>query len=786
MRTFKYYILFGILNFLVFAVNAQKKTDAHIIGHVTANGQHLPFASIVLKGTTIGTSADETGHFSMLNLPLGSYTVRAQVLGYKSEEKEVELVEGKTAEIKFELVEDLIGLEQVVVTANRNEQNRKDAMTLVNSLTPKLFLNTNSVNLGEGLNFTPGLRLENNCQNCGFTQVRMNGMEGPYSQVLINSRAIFSGLAGVYGLELFPANMIERVEVVRGGGSALYGSNAIAGTINLITKDPINSAFEVNTGLSLIGVGHETSGGIVPDRNINFNASVVDAEAKAGVSVFGFYRQMDPFDANNDGFSEIAQINNTTVGTRAYHRTGKRGKITFDYFNINEKRRGGDRFAYSLHEANIAEAVTHNINTGALSYDQLFNHADKLSVFASVQNVARDSYYGAGMDPSAYGATSDLSYALGAQFSLEREKLGFAPGNLVMGLENNGGYLNDKKLGYFDWENNIHTPNTLVADQSSQNVAAFVQSEWEFGSFKSSLGLRVDHYVIDDKTNATLPVEGTVLSPRISLKYEISTNLMSRLSYSHGFRAPQIFDEDLHIEVSSARKVVHVNDPGLKQEESRSIMASLDMNHTWGTFQNQGLIEGFYTRLNNPFVNDYGTPDADGTVVYTRVNANDGAFVAGVNLEWNLAPSPVFMAKVGFTAQISEYDKPQELDEKRFVRTPNTYGFVTIDYDVVKNLCLMVSGNYTGSMLVPYFGTELPTGVDGIMKKSDPFFDLGLKVAYDIKLNGTILQLSTGVKNLFNSYQSDFDSGEFRDPGYMYGPGTPRVIYFGLRFSNIK
>lgn len=155
-------------------------------------------------------------------------------------------------------------------------------------------------------------------------------------------------------------------------------------------------------------------------------------------------------------------------------------------------------------------------------------------------------------------------------------------------------------------------------------------------------------------------------------------------------------------------------------------------------------------------------------------------------MEWNLAPSPTFMAKMGFTVQISEYDKPQELDEKRFVRTPNTYGFVTIDYDVFKNFCLMLSGNYTGSMLVPYFGTELPTGVDVIMKKSDPFFDLGLKVAYDIKLNGTILQLSTGVKNLFNSYQSDFDSGEFRDPGYIYGPGTPRVIYFGIRFSNIK
>lgn len=603
-----------LLSVSVFS-RAQEKTDAHIIGHVTANGNHLPFATVLLKGTTIGTSTDETGHFSILNLPVGTYVVRAQAIGYKSQEKEVVLTKNKTVELKFDLAEDLIGLEQVVVSANRNEQNRQEAMTIVNSLTPKLFLNTNSVNLGEGLNFTPGLRLENNCQNCGFTQVRMNGMEGPYSQVLINSRPIFSGLAGVYGLELFPANMIERVEVVRGGGSALYGSNAIAGTINLITKDPINSAFEVNSGLSLIGTGMSGTGGAAQDKNINFNASVVDLEAKAGVTVFGFYRNHDPFDANNDGFSEMSSITNSTVGTRAYHRTGKRGKVTFDYFNIREKRRGGDRFEYPLHESNIAESVEHNINTGALSFDQLFANDDHLNVFGSVQNVDRDSYYGAGMDPSAYGKTTDLSYSAGTQFSMERSKLLFAPGNLVAGIENNGGYLTDKKLGYYDAVTDTHLPNTLVADQSSQTFGAYVQSEWEFGNFKTSLGLRTDHYQIDDRTNATAPASGTVFSPRVSIKYQLSQNIMARLSYSHGFRAPQIFDEDLHIEVSSARKVLHENDPNLKQEESRSVMASLDLSIPLGKIQNQWLVEGFYTKLLDPFVNEYGTPDSTGTVI---------------------------------------------------------------------------------------------------------------------------------------------------------------------------
>jgi len=135
-------------------------------------------------------------------------------------------------------IRNVLGIEEVVVTGDRNKTNRTESSTIVSILTPKLFATIQSVTLSEGLNFCPGLRMENNCQNCGFSQVRMNGMEGPYSQILINGRPIFSGLAGVYGLELIPSSMIERVEVVRGGGSALYGSNAIAGTINLIFKRP--------------------------------------------------------------------------------------------------------------------------------------------------------------------------------------------------------------------------------------------------------------------------------------------------------------------------------------------------------------------------------------------------------------------------------------------------------------------------------------------------------------------------------------------------------------------
>ena len=217
----------------------KKETDANIIGHVMCDGEHLPFASIYIKGTNIGTTSDETGHYKIINIPIGTHILVARSVGYKSQEIEIDVCIGETKEINFELEKDVLNLSEVVITGERKMIYKKKSSIIVNTLSPKLFDLTQSTSMGENLNYCPGLRMENNCQNCGSSQVRMNGMDGPYSQILINGRPIFSSLASVYGLELIPTNMIDRIEIVRGGGSALYGSNAIAGTINIILKDAI-------------------------------------------------------------------------------------------------------------------------------------------------------------------------------------------------------------------------------------------------------------------------------------------------------------------------------------------------------------------------------------------------------------------------------------------------------------------------------------------------------------------------------------------------------------------
>ncbi|MBN2699346.1 MAG: TonB-dependent receptor [Bacteroidales bacterium] len=783
-------IWFIVIMFLSKSVYAQKaETGAGITGHVGCCGQDIPLANVVLKGTAIGTVTDETGHFHLVNLPVGKVTLYVRRLGYTPLEKSLVTVAGKTMEIDFELEEDILSLDEIVVSADRTAQKRTDAPVIVNIISPKLFTATHSLVLGEGLNFSPGLRVENNCQNCGFTQVRMNGLEGAYSQVLINSRPIFSGLAGVYGLELIPSNMIERVEIVRGGGSAMYGSNAIAGTINIILKDPVADLYEAGTACSLVGIGLDGSGGKSPDFSVSLNSSMVSDDRKMGMSIYGFTRKRYLFDANEDGFSEIAPMNHLSLGTRVFQRFGYRSKLALDFFTIREQRDGGNKQDLPMHERDIAEAVEHELKTIALTFEQYVRQYDLLSIYTAWQFLNRDSYYGANRSLKGYGNSKDRTCNTGIQY-----KAVFSKSSIISGIENSIGLLDDRKLGYPDYTQALivndtiqyvpHAGNATVANQSSVTIGMFSQYELKLSRVTLTMGGRYDHYTVKNMARENLDAKrGGVFSPRISLMFELTDELRARAGYSHGYRAPQIFDEDLHIETSGTRQVIHVNDPGLKQETSNSFTASLDFNGLVGRVHTGLLTEAFYTRLENPFVNKIGVPDDQGLVVYTRRNAEEGATVKGFNMELKIKPLKTFSFNSGFTLQSSLYDVAREFDEKHFLRTPDQYGFFALEWNFTKQCELSVTGNYTGSMLLPYFGPET-NPVTGELRKSSGFFDASLKLSFTMQLNGMDLLFYAGIKNIFNAYQQDFDAGPGRDPAYIYGPLTPRTIYIGIKTGN--
>ena len=743
---------------VVLSAGAQN-TDAHIHGHVIdkATGEHLPYIVVMLKGTTIGVTTEHTGHYMIRNIPEGRFTIEVSAIGYKTQTREVNIAKGRSYEVNFTLEEDFVQIDGVIVSATRSETTRRMSPTLVNVVGMDTYDRTNATTVAQGLSFQPGVRVENNCQNCGFQQVRINGLDGQYTQILIDSRPIFSALAGVYGIEQLPANMVDRVEVMRGGGSALFGSSAIAGTINIITREPVrNSAAISHTATSVAGSSalHNTT---------DINASIVSEDNKLGIAVFGQNTAKDAWDANGDGFTELSAISGQTMGFRGYLKTGLYSKLTAEYHHLQEFRRGGDNLDLPPHEAMIAEQTDHGINTGGLKFDWFSkDQRHRLNTFASLQHIERESYYGAGKDPNAYGKTTDLTWVVGAQYIYKAEKCVFMPADLTVGLEYNEDYLRDNMWGY-----------NRTTDQIVRIVSAYAQNEWKNSQWGILLGGRLDKHNL---------IDGIIFSPRANIRYNPTENVNFRASYSYGFRAPQAFDEDLHIDnVGGTVSMIRLSDD-LTVEKSQSVSVSADIYHRWGNWQANMLAEGFFTDLDDVFaLRELGFEN--GILIKERHNES-GARVFGGNLEGKVAYKNLLQVQMGVTVQKSRYKESRSWGEgvestRAMFRTPDLHGYMTASYNLFKELTLALTGTYTGSMLVEHHAGMIEKNMT---VRTPDFWDMGLKAAYNLKLYENFnLQVNAGVQNILNSFQNDFDSGADRDSGYMYGPTLPRTFFIGLK-----
>ena len=728
---------------------------------------------IKVKGTTIVTTTDNTGHFYLKNLPEGTFGIEARYLGYSSQTINVTIKKEKSQEVNFTLNPNDTDIDEVVVSANRNETKRSLAPNLVNVIGSKVFDITQSTCLAKGLNFQPGVRTEDDCQNCGFTQVRINGLDGHYSQILVNSRPVFSSLNGVYGLEQIPANMIDRVEVVRGGGSALFGASAIGGTINIITKEPLhNSATFAHNFMSQGGANSF-------DNVTTGNVSLVTNDNKAGVYAYGQTRTRQGYDYDGDGYTELPELNNQTFGLNSFLRLNPYSKLSLQYHGIHEFRRGGNKLNQAPHEANIAEQVEHNIQGGGLTYDFYSpNEKNRLSAYFSFQTTARKSYYGGigeGTEEDketaekAYGTTHNFTYVVGSQYVYSFDKLLFMPSDLTLGGEYNFDGLKDFIIGY-----------DRHFKQDVRIGSFFFQNEWKNKQWSFLVGGRLDKHNL---------VDHIIFSPRANLRFNPTENVNLRVTYAGGFRAPQAFDEDLHVGVVGGERLVTTLAKNLKEERSNSFSVSADLYHRFGNVQTNLLIEGFYTDLNNVFaLRQLSQPDAQGNTVQERYNAY-GAKVFGVNIEGKATFTRWFSLQAGVTLQQSHYneaiawnDEVPEQKFKKMMRTPDVYGYFTASFTPIKRFTASVTGNYTGSMLV---GHAAGSGVDEPVAVNTPnFMEVNMKLAYDFAIYKYItLQINGGIQNITNAYQKDFDKGWNRDSGYIYGPSLPRSYFVGLKVS---
>ena len=830
-------------------------TDANIIGHVVdaTTKEHIPGITIQIKGTNFGTSTDATGHYFLRNVRPGTITLIMRGVGYLSQEKTVVVEKNKVVEVNFEAYEDAVNIDEVVVTANRQATLRRLAPTIVNVVGEEVFSRVNANNLAQGIIFQPGVRVENNCQNCGFNQVRINGLDGRYTQILIDSRPIFSALAGVYGIEQIPTNMIDRVEVVRGGGSALFGSSAIGGVVNIITKEPVGNSFSFGESLTFTGMKN-------PDNNISMNASLVSDDNKAGAMIFGQTRYRQEWDANNDGYSELGRLNSRSLGTRAFLRTTDYTKLTAEFHTIQEYRRGGDHIDWPDHVASISEHVDHSIFSSNAKFDAFSSdYKHHLLTYISGQIVNRKSYYGGigelqddkgntlgqlGFPIPAeqyginFGVSKGNTYMGGLQYSYDFDRLLFMPAQVLIGAEYVYDHLSDV-MPLRNWLAEKDSKGNLIElfpkiDQKINNWSQLAQIEWKNDMLSILLGARLDE---------NSAVGKPIFSPRATLRYNPTKNVNFRLSYAKGFRAPQVFDEDLHVGVVNGEVQKVYNTPDLRPETSHSINASADLYAQWGPVKANLLVEGFYNKLQDVFVTELKKVE-HGIMMYDRKNG-EGATVYGTNLEGKLTWS-ILQLQGGLTLTKNRYDKPEEwgqradFNDKGFplifdttdelgnpikavnkkqesniiTRTPSAYGYFTLGITPVKNFDIALTGTITGPMYVPhaikYGSTQQPNsgypqGFDeealqnylvagGLekdteirideLKKTPTFFDMGFKLSYDFDFfSSTCLQIYAGMNNLLNAMQSDYDKGADRDSGYIYGPTMPRSAFLGMKLS---
>ncbi|GAB4242488.1 MAG: TonB-dependent receptor [Saprospiraceae bacterium] len=742
------------LIFALFICYANAQTGS-ITGLVVSQGEAVPYAYCVLEEMEQEAIADEHGHFMIKDVKPGSYQLYITSLGYLPEQVQVEVP--LKAKLEIELQPSPFNASTVVVTGTRTGKRRTESAVVVNVLNRETLEATGSGTLADGLCFQPGLRVETDCQTCNYTQVRMNGLGGAYTQLLIDNRPVFSSLMSLYGLEQIPASQIERVEVVRGGGSVLYGANAIAGTVNILTRMPTRNEWSASQKLSRIS-------GEAFDRVLDAQAAIVAEDKKSALSLFAANRGRQSWDANGDGFSELPSLRNNSFGVKLHLMPSENQELKLTGWSIYEYRRGGNKEDLPAHEADQSEERTHNILVGSVDHRLTFAEGkSSLNSWLAVQHTKRQHY--TGIDHSdGWGDTRSYVLSAGIQWDQRFEMLG---GHQVLTL----GFDHQSE----DTRDEIPAYNYLI-DQTTHLNALFVQSDWQINKKLTLLsGLRLNRHYLMDKP---------VITPRISALHRPAKNLQVRVGYARGFKAPQAFETDLHIAFAGGGVALTAFDSELQHESSSSWTGSIDYDRPsthsiWGF-----TLAGFHTRLENAFILEEQGTDANGNMLLLRKNGK-GLEVSGLTLETRFNYDGDFQLEGGFTIQQSKYDEEvfwsSEIPGSRsFLRTPDHYGYYTLSLFPEGPWTLNLSGVYTGPMWVPHFAGAPGVYADELVH-SQPFHELNVRLNKRTAFSKSELKmdLSMGMQNLFNAYQSDFDTGPYRDSNYIYGPARPRTVWVG-------
>ncbi len=718
-------------------------------GRIMSTGKPVEFAHVWISGTQHGTTADSLGRFSIANLQPGEHAVQVSNIGYYPLKLTAVISPGQTTSLQAELLEDNAQLEAVVVTGTMKEVTRSASPISIEVYSPTFFRKNPTPSIFESLGIVNGVQPQINCNVCNTGDIHINGLEGPYTMILIDGMPIVSSLSTVYGLSGIPNSMVKRMEIVKGPASTLYGSEAVGGVINIITKDATSSP-RWKADVFGTSVGEYNA-------DIAGHFSIRKTSALLGINYFNYTQ---PADINHDNFTDVTLQKRISLFNKwnFYRAAGKNASLALRY--VREDRWGGElQWTPEYRGTNVYYCESIYTQRAEVIGNYQFKGPENINVDYSYNYHHQDSYYGT----AKFLANQQVAFA-----QLRWNKL-LRKHDLLVGIPFRFTYYDD------------NTPGTATATGENKPgktilPGLFIQDEIKLSDkITTLLGARYDHHNI----------HGNIFTERISLKYSLDKSNILRLTAGSGFRVVNLFTEE-HAALTGARQVEVKND--LKPEQSWNVNFNYSrlITHRNGYINLDGSL--FYTYFTNKIVGDFNTDP--NKIIYDNLNGYAVSRGVTINSDFSFGNSLKFLAGITLMdvyrvdRNISENQIPQ-------LQAPRFSGTFTASYTFARiGLSADITGKVNGPMYLPVLPNDFRPDIS-------PWFALA-----NIQLTkslGSQWEIYGGIKNLLNFIPQDpllrpfdpFDKnvgvnnpyGYTFDTSYNYAPMQGIKGFLGVRYT---
>ncbi|MGB2129151.1 MAG: TonB-dependent receptor [Flavicella sp.] len=720
-------------------------------GRVTSGGEAIPYASIYIKNTRIGTASDGKGYYKIKDIPTGSQTLIVSSVGYASRTQKTIITKGNDVTLNITLSPDNT-LDEIVISGTLKPVSKSTSPVPVEVYSKAFFKKNPTPSIFESLQNVNGVRPQLNCSVCNTGDININGLEGPYTFVLIDGMPIVSGLSTVYGLTGIPQALIDRVEIVKGPASTLYGSEAVGGIINLITKTPDSSP---NLTVDSFGT---TWGEINTDLGLRYK--IIDkTQGLLGVNYFNY---QNPIDNNNDGFTDLTLQNRISIFNKLNFNRKNNKLFSVGFRYVYEDRWGGemdwdktlrgttDKYGESIYTSRWETFGTYQLPT-----------TEDINFQFSANGHRQDSFYG----DTSYDADQLIAFG---QFTWHKK------------IKKSHDILLGAAYRYTAYDDNTFA--TLELDEITNKPSVthlpgiFVQDEIHLNQNNNLLvGMRYDY-----NNN-----HGNIFSPRINYKWNSSDNSdILRLSVGNGFRIANVFTED-HAALTGGREVEFVGDlqPETSWNTNLNYVKKINTDKTFITLD----ASAFYTYFDNRILPDYETDT--NKIIYANLEGH--SISQGISLNSDIDFLNGLSINVGAT--LMDVSITENGIKSKQLLTEKFSGVWSISYQFKGS---GIKLDYTGNIYSPM---ELPTlGENDPRAGESPWFSI-----QNIQLTkrfGTKWEVYGGVKNLLNftpaansinNASNPFDIGidteanpELAfDPTYVYTSNQGIRAFAGLRYT---